>query len=63
MSKTKELPTKGMARDTVFSMMEEVRQKDIKWKEGKAFSLVFYGGEEINNMIKDATACFFQKMV
>ena len=61
MNKTKELPTRGMSRDTLFSKMEEVRKNDIKWKEGKAFSLVFHGGEEISNVIKDAYCMFFSE--
>ncbi len=61
MNKTKELPTSGMSRDTLFSKMEEVRKNDIKWKEGKAFSLVFHGGEEISNVIKDAYCMFFSE--
>lgn len=55
------LPANGIERESLFSEMEKVRENDIKWKEGKAFSLVFNGGQEISDVIKDAYCLFFSE--
>ena len=39
--------------------MDEYKVHDIRWKEGRAFSLVFYGGEELSDITKTAYNKFF----
>lgn len=55
------LPANGMKKEDLFKEMEEVRANDIKWREGKAFSLVFNGGQELNDIIKEAYCLFFSE--
>ncbi|MBK23127.1 MAG: aspartate aminotransferase family protein [Halobacteriovorax sp.] len=55
------LPKNGIEKGELFSQMEAVRKNDIKWKEGKAFSLVFNGGQELSDIIKEAYCLFFSE--
>ncbi|MFT6603872.1 MAG: glutamate/tyrosine decarboxylase-like PLP-dependent enzyme, partial [Bacteriovoracaceae bacterium] len=51
----------GRSKEELFLEMEKVKEHDIKWKEGKAFSLVFNGGQELSDVIKDAYCMFFSE--
>lgn len=55
------LPAQGINKEELFQEMEKVRSNDIKWREGKAFSLVFNGGKELNDIIKEAYCLFFSE--
>tara|TARA_R110002072_G_scaffold534_6_gene4016 strand:+ start:194065 stop:195486 length:1422 start_codon:yes stop_codon:yes gene_type:complete len=55
------MPKSGINKTELFDQMREVKNNDIKWREGKAFSLVFNGGEEITEIIKDAYTMFFSE--
>lgn len=48
-------------KDVVFNKMNEMRKKDANWKDGKTFSLVYYAGEEITNVAKEAYMMFFHE--
>lgn len=61
MEKNMKLSKTGRAKDDLFGEMEKVKEHDIKWKEGKAFSLVFNGGQELSDIIKDAYCMFFSE--
>ncbi|MBX5483926.1 MAG: aspartate aminotransferase family protein [Myxococcaceae bacterium] len=52
------VPHKGLAHDEVLQRMKEMRSEDARWKEGKTFSLVYYAGEEISALVKDAYTMF-----
>lgn len=56
-----QLPQKGQTKDEVLEKMRAVRQKDINWSQGKAFSLVFHAGEEVTEMLKEAYWMFFSE--
>ena len=55
------MPKSGINKTELFDQMREVKNNNIKWREGKAFSLVFNGGEEITEVIKDAYTMFFSE--
>lgn len=55
------LSSEGRKREDLFGEMEKVKEHDIKWKEGKAFSLVFNGGQELSDITKDAYCMFFSE--
>ncbi|PSR03350.1 MAG: aspartate aminotransferase family protein [Bacteroidetes bacterium SW_11_45_7] len=42
------IPVKGKTKKEIFSEMETFRENDVPWQDGRAFSLVFYPGEEVN---------------
>ena len=56
-----QLPQKGQTKETILEKMRLVRQKDINWQQGKAFSLVFHAGEEVTDLLKEAYAMFFSE--
>ncbi len=52
------LPLHGTPSDQVIEQLESFRSKDLRWKEGRAFSLAYYAGEEIHRLANDAYARF-----
>ncbi len=57
----KALPEKGISSDRIFEAMETIKQKDIRWGEGRAFSLVFKGDKEMDEVIRRASQMFFSE--
>src|SRR5690606_26095688 len=57
----KALPKNTQSKDTILQMMDEARHQDAKWKDGRTFSLVYYAGEEISNLVKEAYMKFFHE--
>lgn len=47
-------PEKSKSFDEVEKMLAEAGKKDIDWRSGKTFSLVFYAGEEVDKVSKAA---------
>ncbi len=58
---TKELPKAGVAAEKLYAAMEEIKQKDIRWGEGRAFSLVFKGDPGMDEVIRRACMMFFSE--
>ena len=56
-----QLPKSGRRKFDVLSQMEQARDQDVKWKEGRVFSLVFYPGEEVLDLLKQAYTMFFSE--
>ncbi len=54
-------PTHGRAQTDILSDLRSARQHDIRWQEGKAFSLVFLGGEDVTEVVKEAYALYFSE--
>ncbi|MEZ4642124.1 MAG: aspartate aminotransferase family protein [Chloroflexota bacterium] len=54
-------PKHGRSRPDILAHMQTLRQRDLNWQEGKVFSLVFYAGEEANQVIHDAYNLFFSE--
>lgn len=59
--KAKKLPARGMPGDALLREMESFRDNDAKWREGRTWSLVYYPGEEIYQLLKDAYTMFFSE--
>ena len=55
------LPPKGLTKDDLIAALRKLREKDVKWEEGRAFSLVYYAGEEITVVLKEAAMVFFSE--
>jgi sphinganine-1-phosphate aldolase len=45
----------------VLAVMRSLREHDARWHEGKTWSLVFHGGEELTDFLKEAYALFFSE--
>ena len=54
-------PTHGMPKEKILQTMQDLRENDVKWHEGKVFSLVFHAGDEINDLLKEAYTMFFSE--
>ena len=55
------LPDKGISEKEVLKKMEEIREDDINWKDGKVWSLVYHASEDHTEMLKKASNMFFSK--
>ena len=56
-----QLPPKGRPKQDVLAAMKELGQKDVRWQEGKVFSLVFYAGDDVTELLKEAYLLFFSE--
>ena len=52
------MPAQGMNREKIFETLEAYRADDLKWREGRAFGLVFDAGPEVMSIGKDAYNAF-----
>lgn len=56
------LPEKGMSRDKILDMMDEIQdQGDVKWKQGRAFGYVYHADDEHYEFLKKAHNKFFSE--
>lgn len=55
------LPSDGSSHTDVLAAMRRMRAEDARWKEGRAFSLVFYAGQDILRLLKDAYSLYFSE--
>ena len=44
----------GESPETVFSELEARRSHDVRWREGRAFSLAYYAGPEVAHVAEEA---------
>ena len=61
MRKKVSIPSKGIPKDELLSLMESMRNKDADWRSGKTWSLVYYAGEEHTDLLKKAHNMFFSE--
>ncbi len=52
-------PARGATRESIFEAMQELRARDVKWRDGRVFSLVFHAGDEVREIAQDAYDLFF----
>ena len=57
----KKLLPKGISKKELLDLMQAARANDANWKEGRTFSLVYYAGEELSNVAKEAYNLFFHE--
>ncbi len=55
------LPPSGRPRQEILAQMQALRQHDVKWREGRVWSLVFHAGDEISDFLKEAYGLFFSE--
>ncbi len=54
------LPMEGFDYEHILSMMQQLSQEDVNFKEGRTWSLVYHAGEEHTNFLKRAFGLFFE---
>jgi sphinganine-1-phosphate aldolase len=53
------LPAHGTSAEEIFNQLESFKINDLNWPSGKFFGYVFYPGEDIYKVAKDAYAAYF----
>ena len=48
------IPSKGMAKGDILATLENYKEKDLDWRNGKTWAYVYDAGPEVNQVIKDA---------
>lgn len=52
------LPTRGRSSDALLGELEAMRAGDVDWRNGRAFSLAYFAGDEVLELAKTAYARF-----
>jgi glutamate/tyrosine decarboxylase-like PLP-dependent enzyme len=55
------LPESGASPASVLDALERLRSHDARWRDGRTFSLVYYGGDELLTLLHDAYGKFFSE--
>lgn len=48
------LPNEGTSPEAIFSHLDQLKHDDVRWREGRAFSLVYYGGADVLAVAEEA---------
>ncbi len=54
-------PSTGKSKDEILALMRAARDHDVQWQKGRAFSLVFHGGKDVDDFLKEASLLFFSE--
>ncbi|TET99612.1 MAG: aspartate aminotransferase family protein, partial [Dehalococcoidia bacterium] len=52
------LPTTGKPRDELLAEMRGLQAGDADWRAGRMWSLVYFAGDDVAQVLKDAYATF-----
>jgi sphinganine-1-phosphate aldolase len=55
------LPESSLSPALVLDALERLRDHDARWRDGRTFSLVYYGGDELLTLLHDAYGKFFSE--
>ena len=53
------LPTTGRPRDEMFAQMRRDGEGDVDWRGGRIWSLVYFAGDDVAEVLKEAYTTFF----
>ncbi|MCS6905769.1 MAG: aspartate aminotransferase family protein [Bacteroidia bacterium] len=56
-----QLPSKTTPPQIVLEKMQQLRSQDYRWQDGKVWSLVYYAGEEVYQLVKEAFNLYFSE--
>jgi sphinganine-1-phosphate aldolase len=48
------LPSSGLSRDDVLARLDEMKQNDVRWREGRAFTLAYNAGDDVIAVAEEA---------
>ncbi len=57
----KSIPQKGQDRASLLTEMENMKANDLRWRDGRNFSYVYFPGDEIVDTVKQAYQAFFSE--
>src|SRR5215204_3682424 len=52
------LPDSGSSRGDVLAELTDMRRDDVRWRDGRAFTLVYHGGDDVVALAEDAYRMF-----
>lgn len=55
------LPEHRRSKEEVLGELDDARQGDVPWKDGRVFGLVYDAGEEVDELLKIATLLYFSE--
>jgi glutamate/tyrosine decarboxylase-like PLP-dependent enzyme len=55
------LPTRGLPEDEILETMRSAAKQDVRWRDGRVFSLVFDPGDDLLRFAKEAYVSFFSE--
>jgi glutamate/tyrosine decarboxylase-like PLP-dependent enzyme len=55
------IPPQSQSKQAVLDAMKAARDHDVKWREGRVFSLVFNAGDEVSEVLKEAYQLYFSE--
>ena len=48
------LPNTGMSPQAIFAHLDDLKAADVRWRDGRAFTLVYYGGADVLAVAEEA---------
>ena len=54
-------PSNRKSKDEVLALMRAARDRDVQWQQGRAFSLVYHAGQDVDDLLKEASLLFFSE--
>ncbi len=48
------LPNTGMSPQAIFTHLDDLKTADVRWRDGRAFTLVYYGGADVLAVAEEA---------
>jgi glutamate/tyrosine decarboxylase-like PLP-dependent enzyme len=48
------LADEGMSPEAIFTHLDELKHDDVRWRDGRAFTLVYYGGADVLAVAEEA---------
>ncbi len=61
MSPVRALPAQGISKDEVLERLRALKAQDAAWRHGRVFSLVYYAGDDVLEVLKEASLLFFSE--
>jgi sphinganine-1-phosphate aldolase len=58
---TVKLPRTGKTREGVKRALDEMRKDDADWRSGRTFSLVYFAGDDVIEVLRDAASTFIME--
>ncbi|MBL9007495.1 MAG: aspartate aminotransferase family protein [Myxococcales bacterium] len=59
--RTGRLPEQGLDRDAILAELHALREKDVRWHDGRTFSLVYHVSDDHTELLRQAHAVFFSE--
>src|SRR3954452_16590656 len=52
------LPESGSSPSDVLAALTDMKGRDVRWRDGRAFTLVYHGGDDVVSLAEDAYRLF-----